>query len=180
MCKIRHLFHPHGLSNSPGLRDILYRHAGTIKHFEVVPIPSILHTDISFAWMTNHLADEQLLTNLETLEIMPPMLNLQGLNLVVACIKRSAETLTSLSLHNHVFWDLDQVRSVVSVFSHRRAEGLTSLSIYVRILSPTLVDTLASGLTCLKKLRLHFDRVEFAGDSYRDQDPDQAAALLII
>ncbi|KAJ6552083.1 hypothetical protein DFH09DRAFT_1086206 [Mycena vulgaris] len=96
--------------------------------------------------------DPGVLVNLTTLKIPA----LQGFDATMACLRRSADTLTSLSLVDYFLIEV-QLIELVQIFWHRPFDkGLKHLYIGVVYLSPSMFDLLSSHLPGLLDLSLVF------------------------
>ncbi|KAJ7280173.1 hypothetical protein C8J57DRAFT_1301823 [Mycena rebaudengoi] len=96
------------------------------------------------------LSDSTVLANLHSLRI--PVFNPSSATMV--CLRRSADTLTSLVLVDHYFWEKELIE-LVHIFSHRPHDaGLNRLTIGVARINASLFDLFATRLPGLAKLNL--------------------------
>ncbi|KAK0494720.1 hypothetical protein EDD18DRAFT_353256 [Armillaria luteobubalina] len=143
------------LSDPAGFANILIQHAHTLKDVVLMEIPLTKQLD---QWM-KHFFDDYV--NKHTL----PLSNLQSLNLIPAhlpfnvlepCLRRSSDTLTSLTLLNNRL-TYDQLEEVVTIFSH--AQLLKKLHVYVFAITPETFDLMASQLSGLARLILIYSDI---------------------
>jgi hypothetical protein len=134
---------------SATIRRILCDHADTIEHLEVVAY-GFLET-----WLTpsiqSNASDSPLPTRLSSLELLVET----DIKSVIEYARRSADTLTSLNLTGPYSMTYDEVYTLVNMFSHRpESQRLDTIGIRINVLSPQIIDVLASALPDLRELRL--------------------------
>lgn len=143
------------LSDLTGFANILTQHAHTLKDVALKEIALIKQPD---QWM-KHFFDEHvnkhtlLLSNLQSLSLIPARLPFNDLK---SCLRRSSDTLTSLTLLNNRL-TYDQLEMVVTIFSH--AQLLKKLHVSVFTITPETFDLLASELSGLARLILIYSDI---------------------
>ncbi|KAJ7689012.1 hypothetical protein B0H17DRAFT_1067482 [Mycena rosella] len=144
------------LSDPRGLVRILRTNSDTISSVELgrsFASSSDVAPDPRSTWLglTSALTlDLAVLVNLTTLKI--PLL--QDFDATIACLRRSADTLTSLCLIDYFLAERELVE-LVQIFSHRPFDaGLKYLHVGVAYITPDVFDLLASRLPGLLNLNL--------------------------
>lgn len=146
------------LTDPAGLFRILHAHISTLLALELRP------TDLDRNAPKNsvlgrtrqNLLDIFHHPRLESLAI--PSLDQE---MTVSLVKRTAETLTSLTLSGR-FLSINEVIEIVDIFATRsKVSQLTHLSLEVQAVPPRLLDTLANGLPGLLSLTLIIDQQVF-------------------
>ncbi|KAK0192822.1 hypothetical protein F5146DRAFT_520334 [Armillaria mellea] len=143
------------LSNPTGLANILTQHAHTLKDVTLKEIALIKQPH---QWMKRffdeHVNEHTLpLSNLQSLSLIPARLPFNDLE---SCLRRSSDTLTSLTLLNNQL-TYDQLEKVVTIFS--RAQLLKKLHVSVFTITPETFDLLASELSGLARLILIYSDI---------------------
>jgi hypothetical protein len=157
------------LSDPTGLVQILRTNSDTITSVELsrsfaassdaMPDPRSTWTDVSQATAS----DPTVLVNLAALRIPA----LEPFDSTLACLRRSANTLTSLCLVDHFLREHELIQ-LVQIFSHRPFDtGLKSLHVGVAYLTPAVFDLLASRLPGLLKLNLVVSDTTLSGATVR-------------
>ncbi|KAJ7472018.1 hypothetical protein FB451DRAFT_1251692 [Mycena latifolia] len=144
------------LSDPRGLARILHTNSETISNLELgrsFAASSDADPDPRSTWAgltTALVLDPAVLANLTALKIPA----LHDFDATLACLQRSADTLTSLSLVDY-FLTERELTELVQVFSHRPFDAsLRYLHIGVAYLTPVVFDLLASRLPGLLNLNL--------------------------
>ncbi|KAJ7119688.1 hypothetical protein C8R44DRAFT_706574 [Mycena epipterygia] len=144
------------LSDPGGLVRILRTNSDTISSVQLgrsFAASSDEALDLRSTWSglsTAMESDPAVLSNLAALKI-PALRNFDA---TIACLRRSANTLTSLCLVDYFLTERELVE-LVQIFSHRPFDaGLKSLHIGVAYMTPDLLDFLASRLPGLLNLNL--------------------------
>ncbi|KAK0480526.1 hypothetical protein IW261DRAFT_1563208 [Armillaria novae-zelandiae] len=143
------------LSDPTSLANILAQHAHTLKDVVLMEIalPKQLNQWMKHFFEENVNKHTLLLSNLQSLRLIPPRL---PFNVLEPCLRRSSDTLTSLTLLNNRL-TYDQLEEVVTIFSH--AQLLKKLNVYVFIITPETFDLLASQLSGLARLILIYSDI---------------------
>ncbi|PBK80214.1 hypothetical protein ARMGADRAFT_1092402 [Armillaria gallica] len=151
------------LSDPTGFANILTQHAHTLKDVALKEIALIKQPD---QWMKRFFDEHVnkhtlLLSNLQSLSLIPARLPFNDLEL---CLRRSSDTLTSLTLFNNRL-TYDQLEMVVTIFSH--AQLLKKLHVSVFTITPETFDLLASELSGLARLILIYsDIIGLSGSAH--------------
>ena len=134
---------------SATIRRILCDHADTIEHLEVVA-HGFLKTWLT-PWIQSNASDSTFPTRLRSLELLVET----DIKSVIEYARRSADTLTSLNLTGPYSMTYDEVYTLVKMFSHRpESQRLDTIGIRIDVLTPQIIDVLASALPDLRELRL--------------------------
>ena len=156
----RHLF----ISNPLVLADFLGRHAGTLQHLS---LRISGHRNRRGQW--HEVGDALLkvfsagLDNLGVLE-MRHYDCFPSTKAIFESIHCFADTITTLIIDSNTQFGgftYEEVKNLLMAFSHRSADrGLTTLFLVVDVLSPQLVDLLASALPGLRSLTLRIRTIQ--------------------
>jgi len=163
---------PAPLYTSPIMR-ILRDHAHTIQHVNLMV--NNLFQGHDQLWSSSMILEPAILSNLRTLQLYMAMDTKSALDLT----RRSCNTLTALDLGLWgKYMSYDEAYTVVNLFSHRPASRrLDSFGINVSVLSPQLLDVLASALPELQDLRLAFHELAFTNGTLQ---PPVSSTLVVI
>lgn len=149
-------FFPSVFLTSSILMKFLNQNAETLRHVRLPPHKCSHARDSADSDQPS--AEELLLSNLQTLEILRQISELKSESLKTArtYIQRSKDTLTSFYLKGH-FLSLKELGNLIQPFSDRPADsGLKTLQLEVTSLSPQFFDVLAEKLVGLDRLDINF------------------------
>ncbi|KAJ7139982.1 hypothetical protein C8R43DRAFT_1018478 [Mycena crocata] len=158
------------LSDTGGLLRILSANRDSISSVELArsfaaSSDEVPHPRSTWGTLSTALAlDPTALVNLHTLKI--PIL--ETFDATLTCLRRSADTLTSLCLIDHFLTESD-FTALIQLFSHRSFDaGLQTLHVCLAFLTPTIFDLLASRLPGLCKLNLVLSETTMAEVSHNN------------
>lgn len=186
-------FYPPLLLDSSGLTQFFNLNADTLKHIKLQPhecfrSPSVIGPahDYFAQWMEENAANEQLLSDLETLVVLPFTDPSSPTTLGTACpyIERSKDTLTSLVLGERCM-SFAELTLLAETFAHRPVDsGLKTLHVKVVSLNPQVFDLLAKKLVGLDDLDVKFNSLlSDVGDEspapLDDREPGEEVATWI-
>jgi hypothetical protein len=161
---------PVPLYTSPIIR-ILRDHDHTIQHVNLMVNNLVQGHDQE--WSSSMISEPAILSNLRTLQLYMAMDTKTALELT----RRSCNTLTTLDLWGK-YMSYDEAYTLVNLFSHRPASRrLDSFGISVSVLSPQILDVLASALPELQNLRLAFHELAFTNGTL--QHPVSSTLVVI-
>jgi hypothetical protein len=171
-------FEEPALSDPSGLSRFLEIHSDTLRDVQLTPRAwrtSLIDADTHgwINWLESNLSHESVLANLHSLLIAVPW-DPHGVELPLAYISRSADTLTSLSLVEH-FLTYTQIDRITSSLSRRT---LRHLGFKVEILTPSLLDLLAKTLPDLQELEVYIFSI--ASDSHIADDDDDSRVTDVV
>jgi hypothetical protein len=141
-----------------GFDRFLLNHAATLKHFIILPNRCPWIFGHVAGWMNECATQDVILTNLVSLHAPCPRSSL-NLETIAGCLRRSADTLTSLTLSDCALSERE-VDVIVDLFAHRGKRGLEFLSLDVAALTAELINRFACSLPGLHTLYLTFPSFE--------------------
>jgi hypothetical protein len=162
--------------NPSVLANFLRHNARTIRVTDLAFAPlffgSVYDRNVA-SWLEELGNDPVVLSGLHSLNIYPSSLESVGINALASLTRRSAETLTSLSIFDR-YLTYEEVTVIVSIFSTTDSRcNLVTLRINLRILDPPIIRLLAINLPRLKNLNLHL----LSSQVYRNVCPTPVSIL---
>jgi hypothetical protein len=145
-------------SNPSVLANFLRHNARTIRAADLAFVPpyvGYVRDDGLANWLEKLGDDPVVLSRLRSLNIYPSSLGSVGYNALVSLTRRSAKTLTSLSIFDR-YLTYEEVTAIVNIFSATDSRcNLVTLRINLRKIDPPIIRLLAINLPRLKNLNLH-------------------------
>ncbi|KDR76018.1 hypothetical protein GALMADRAFT_247234 [Galerina marginata CBS 339.88] len=143
-----------------GLKDLISNCSATLQKLDLrlnpsgLPVNPVLEEPLS-QWLTDCVADERCFAQLRSLDIYPTTMT-AGVDVLLACIRRAADTLTHLTVRDR-YLQPPEVEQVVNVVA--KCTGLTYLKLNIWRLDVALLDLLAAKVPGVRHLWLSVGEV---------------------